>query len=132
MFNLGARLGKYTGNQTYLDWAEKAYDWTQAIGLLGDDNVVWDGTDADHNCSVINQIPWTYNQGLFLYGSAVMYNVVCVLIFSLTPARTNLNPDWRPEVEAADHRSFHCHAENVFPQRCHDRGWLYGHKHMQQ
>lgn len=79
MFNIGARLGKYTGNQTYLDWAEKVYDWTADIGLIDQNNVVQDGSGAPQNCSTINQIPWTYNQGLYLYGAACMYNVVSVV-----------------------------------------------------
>lgn len=75
-FNIAARLGKYTGNQTYFDWAEKVYDWSNEIGLIDQKSfVVYDGTSVTNNCSDHNQNPWSYNSGLYIYGAAAMYNV---------------------------------------------------------
>lgn len=73
-FNLGARLGRYTGNQTYLDWAERTYDWVTAVGLMSPTYDVYDGTDDTLNCTQLDHLQWTYNAGLFLYGAAVMWN----------------------------------------------------------
>ncbi|KAI9863210.1 MAG: hydrolase 76 protein [Trichoglossum hirsutum] len=74
-FNLAARLARYTGNQTYADWAEKMYDWVNATGLVSPDFKFFDGTDVLQNCSSVNHIQWSYNTGVFLLGAATMYNV---------------------------------------------------------
>jgi mannan endo-1,6-alpha-mannosidase len=74
-FNIAARLGAYTGNQTYLDWAEKVYDWTHAVGLI-DNYHFYDGTDCTQNCTSVDHIQWTYNTGVYLLGAATMWNVV--------------------------------------------------------
>ncbi|KAJ5053800.1 uncharacterized protein L3040_000091 [Drepanopeziza brunnea f. sp. 'multigermtubi'] len=73
-FNLAARLAKYTGNQTYADWAEKTYDWMDSIDLLDDNYYVFDGSDDTINCTRTNRIQWTYNAGAMLLGAATMYN----------------------------------------------------------
>lgn len=74
-FQLSARLARFTGNQTYYDWALKSYDWTSEIGLIDSSTyMVWDGTDANQSCSGLTEYVWTYNAGIFLYGSAVLYN----------------------------------------------------------
>ena len=75
-FNIAARLARYTGNQTYADWATKIWDWETAIGLIGPTYSVYDGTSDTSNCTDIDKIQFTYNQGVYLFGAAVMYNVV--------------------------------------------------------
>jgi len=73
-FNIGARLAKYTGNDTYAQWAEKSWDWVTAIGLIDDNYYIYDGSDDTLNCTQINHIQWTYNAGAYLLGAASMYN----------------------------------------------------------
>ncbi|TEY47389.1 hypothetical protein BOTCAL_0306g00090 [Botryotinia calthae] len=73
-FQLSARLARYTGNQTYVDWAEKVYDWTSKIGLIDSNFNTLDGADESKACTNPNKITWSYNNALFLYGAAVMYN----------------------------------------------------------
>ncbi|KAK6219230.1 Vacuolar protein 8 [Pestalotiopsis sp. IQ-011] len=73
-FNVATRLARFTGNQTYADWAEKVYDWMSDIGLITDDFQVFDGAQVDSNCTELDKAQWTYNAGIFLHGSAVMYN----------------------------------------------------------
>ncbi|KAK3079774.1 hypothetical protein LTS18_003943 [Coniosporium uncinatum] len=73
-FNMAARLGRYTGNQTYFDWAERMFDWTAAIGLMSNDYHFFDGTSDDINCTQINHIQWSYNAGVYLLGAAAMWN----------------------------------------------------------
>ncbi|KAL4890637.1 glycoside hydrolase [Aspergillus ambiguus] len=74
-FNLAARLAKYTGNQTYAEWAERAWNWTTAVNLMTNDWLFYDGTDDTSNCTTFNQIQWTYNSGVYLLGAANMYNL---------------------------------------------------------
>ncbi|KAL4898729.1 glycosyl hydrolase family 76-domain-containing protein [Aspergillus ambiguus] len=73
-FNLAARLAVYTGNASYADWAERAWDWTERVGLISPRYAFFDGTDVRNNCSSLNHIRWTYNAGLFLLGAANMYH----------------------------------------------------------
>ncbi|KAH9816356.1 glycoside hydrolase family 76 protein [Teratosphaeria destructans] len=73
-FQIAARLAHYTGNQTYVDWAERSYDWMTAIGLIDANYNVFDGTNDQINCSQIDHTVWTYTSGALLYGTAMMYN----------------------------------------------------------
>ncbi|KAI1173565.1 glycosyl hydrolase family 76-domain-containing protein [Nemania sp. FL0916] len=75
-FQTSARLARYTGNQTFVDWATKIWDWSRAVGLVSADYHVYDGTsdDKDANCSTVNRIEWTYNIASYLHGAAHMYN----------------------------------------------------------
>ncbi|KAF2469483.1 mannan endo-1,6-alpha-mannosidase, partial [Lindgomyces ingoldianus] len=74
MFQLGARLAKYTGNATYAEWAEKAFDWLMQSPLLTKDMQVYDGTDVLKGCVDADQMQWTYNYGILIAGTAYMYN----------------------------------------------------------
>lgn len=75
-FNVAARLYKYLGNQTYADWAERAWEWELSVGLMSPDYHYFDGTDSLQNCSNIQAIQWTYNAGVHMAGAAAMWNVV--------------------------------------------------------
>lgn len=104
LFNLGARLARYTGNSTYAEWAESTWDWITQIGLMelqpysnasknfsingqgAGGYIAWDGATVQSNCTDINGIPYTYNAGVWLLGAATMYNYVslhCSLLFSI-------------------------------------------------
>jgi mannan endo-1,6-alpha-mannosidase len=76
-FEMAARLARATGNKTYSDWAEKEYTWAETVGLVSAAGAVYDGTDVTTNCTSPNHIQWTASAGTFLYGSAIMYNLVC-------------------------------------------------------
>ena len=75
-FQLAARLARYTGNDTYAQWAEKSYDWALTTPLLTDQYVVFDGADIANNCTQASPLQWTYNVGTYLMGAANMYNYV--------------------------------------------------------
>ena len=77
LFNIGARLARYTGNSTYADWAEKVFEWEMSVGLITDDFRVLDGSSDTTNCSTVDQVRYSYNQGIYLFGAAIMYNHVC-------------------------------------------------------
>lgn len=73
-FNLGARLARYTNNQTYADMAEQTWDWVVNIGLMDKDYNIFDGAHVETNCTDINRAQFSYNNGVFLLGAAYMYN----------------------------------------------------------
>ncbi|CCH46081.1 Mannan endo-1,6-alpha-mannosidase [Wickerhamomyces ciferrii] len=76
LFNIAARLARYTGNDSYVDWAEKVHDWMEGTGLMteGDYYFVYDGVNIGDNCSEPVKLQWTYNQGLMMSGAAYLYN----------------------------------------------------------
>jgi mannan endo-1,6-alpha-mannosidase len=76
-FNIASRLYAYTGNETYNEWATKAYRWSFDVGLISGAYQVFDGTDAKINCSDLNHIQWSYNTGVYMLGAAMMFNKVC-------------------------------------------------------
>ncbi|KAF8472572.1 glycosyl hydrolase family 76-domain-containing protein [Kalaharituber pfeilii] len=83
-FQLGARLARYTNNNTYAVWAERAYNWTVESKLLTDDFRVYDGVDVvpdGGNCSKINILQWSYNAGLYIAGAAYMYNFTSSVVW---------------------------------------------------
>lgn len=75
-FQLAARLARYTGNQTYADWADKTWEWMEGSTLLTDQYGIYDGANMKDNCSVPVEQQWTYNVGTFLIGAANLYNYV--------------------------------------------------------
>lgn len=77
-FNLASRLYRYTGNQTYADWAVKMWDWVEEIGIVGENYEVYDGTNDLINCTQMDHDRWSYNAGVFLHGAANMWNKVCL------------------------------------------------------
>lgn len=81
-FNIAARLYKYLGNQTYADWAERAFEWELSAGLMSKDYHFFDGTGDETNCTQINKIQWTYNAGVHMAGAAAMWNAVRPVILS--------------------------------------------------
>ncbi|KAI8946978.1 glycoside hydrolase family 76 protein [Xylaria longipes] len=73
-FNLGARLARYTNNQTYADMAEQTWDWVVSVGFMDKDYNIYDGAHVETNCTDINRAQFSYNNGVFLLGAAYMYN----------------------------------------------------------
>jgi mannan endo-1,6-alpha-mannosidase len=57
-FNIAARLGAFTANQTYYDWADKMYAWSESVGLISPSYQVFDGTDALLKCTELNHNVW--------------------------------------------------------------------------
>lgn len=77
LFQMSARLYRATGNQTYLEWATKIWDWTTAIGFIDGNYNVYDGADSRDNCTIDkrNNLTFSYATGIYLYGAAVLANV---------------------------------------------------------
>ncbi|OJJ50372.1 hypothetical protein ASPZODRAFT_128988 [Penicilliopsis zonata CBS 506.65] len=75
LFQLAARLARYTGNTTYAEWAEKIFDWSATTPLLS--NSTWnvaDSTETTNDCATQGDDQWTYNYGTYIMGAAYMYN----------------------------------------------------------
>ncbi|KAK3296807.1 glycoside hydrolase family 76 protein [Chaetomium fimeti] len=87
-FNLGARLARYTGNQSYADWAEKTWDWMRGVELMDDEYNIYDGAHVQTNCTDINRAQFSYNNAVYLEGAAFMYNY------------TNGSEKWKQRVES--------------------------------
>jgi len=78
-FLLASRLARYTGNDTYIKWAEREWEWFSTSVLL--DNSTWaiyDGTSDVENCTSANHLQWSYNYGFWFTGMAYLYNHVSV------------------------------------------------------
>lgn len=74
-FNMGARLARYTGNTTYSDYAAKTWDWFEGVQYLDPETwSVYDGGHVDKNCTDINKQEYSYNNAIWLQGSAAMYD----------------------------------------------------------
>jgi mannan endo-1,6-alpha-mannosidase len=74
-FQIAARLARATGNDTYLEWAEKVWDWTWDTGLIDHDYWhVYDGAHAAQNCKDVSAHAFTYTSGIYLHGAAVLAN----------------------------------------------------------
>lgn len=73
-FNLAARLGYYTHNESYLEAATRSWDWCESVGLIGGDYKFPDGTWVDDDCHRKNTLTFSYNAGVFLLGASVMFN----------------------------------------------------------
>lgn len=79
LFNIAARLARFTGNDTYVDTAETIYDWLVDVNFVvptadGNSVRVFDGGSIDDNCTDIVELEWTYNFALLLGGAAYLYN----------------------------------------------------------
>lgn len=75
-FNLGARLARYTNNETYAAKAEETWNWITSVGLMDANYNIYDGAHIESNCTDINKIQFSYNMGVWLLGAANMYNYV--------------------------------------------------------
>lgn len=74
-FNIGARLARYTKNETYAKWAEETWDWMENVGYISSkDDAIYDGAHVETNCTDINKAEFSYNNAVFTLGAAYMYN----------------------------------------------------------
>jgi mannan endo-1,6-alpha-mannosidase len=72
-FQLAARLARYTRNETYALWAEKAYDWIAQSPLINENYEVFDGISFNETACPSGKpglVQWSYNIGTMIAGSA--------------------------------------------------------------
>ena len=71
---LAAQLHQRTpGDQEYLAWAMRSWEWLHGSGMIGQGGLVNDGLTAD--CANNGGTTWTYNQGVILGGLAALYQI---------------------------------------------------------
>ncbi|KAK3639836.1 hydrolase 76 protein [Elasticomyces elasticus] len=74
LVQLAARLALYTGNMTNSDWAQKAVEWSQDLGLISEQGQVFDGSSTNTNCSTLNHLQWT-SGATYLSGAVYAANL---------------------------------------------------------
>lgn len=77
LFHLAARLARYLDNETYIETAEKVWNWMDDVGFFnrdGDDLTIFDGAKIGDNCSDVTKLKWSYSYGVFIAGCAYLYN----------------------------------------------------------
>lgn len=76
-FNIGARLARYTENDTYAERAEETWDWLWGVEYINHtDWRVYDGGHDYDNCSNVNTQLYSYNAAILAQGAAFLYNYV--------------------------------------------------------
>lgn len=73
---LASRLYQLTGEDEYLEWARKTYDWQQANLVDRSTGAVWDHIVVENGEEEIRK-DWifTYNQGMYLGASLELYEI---------------------------------------------------------
>ncbi|KAJ5623862.1 CAZyme family GH76 [Penicillium lagena] len=75
LFQLAARLARFTSNHTYADWAERIWDWSATTPLLSEAGwTIADTTSCASQCTDHGDFQWSYNYGTYISGAAYMYN----------------------------------------------------------
>jgi predicted alpha-1,6-mannanase (GH76 family) len=70
---VAAQLHRLTEDDSYRDWARRAWSWFSASGLINERNLVNDGlTDQ---CRNNGGVTWTYNQGVILGGLVALQQI---------------------------------------------------------
>ncbi|KAK7613856.1 glycosyl hydrolase family 76-domain-containing protein, partial [Phyllosticta paracitricarpa] len=96
LFQVAARLALHNNDAagTYAIWAAKLWDWSVGVGFVDRANsyAVYDGANVGTNCTDIDLVQWTYNNALYLYGAAAMYNLTA----SSDPAKAGR---WKERVD---------------------------------
>lgn len=78
-FNIAARLARYTGNDTYVEWAAKAWDWMgeeKGVGYIDAEYNVFDGAHVEKNCTDINKAQFSYTAAILIQGLGFLHNHV--------------------------------------------------------
>lgn len=61
------------GAGSYIDWAQREWNWFNASGMINAQNLVNDGLTTNGTCANNGQTTWTYNQGVILGGLVDLY-----------------------------------------------------------
>jgi mannan endo-1,6-alpha-mannosidase len=106
--NLGARLARYTSNDTYTKWVEPTWTWMTNVGLIDKDWNVYDGAHVGTNCTDVTPFQFSYNAGIYLLTAATMYNYTSSSSSSTISSQSEL---WRSRTEGLLNRTL----EYFFP-----------------
>ncbi|KAL8282922.1 hypothetical protein RB600_006090 [Gaeumannomyces tritici] len=73
--NLGARLAKFTGNETYAKYSERAWNWMWNIEYIDHQTyAVYYGAAMNHNCTGMAKQRYSGSASWLTEGAAFMYN----------------------------------------------------------
>ena len=75
-FQLASRLGLYTGEKRYKEWADKVWAWMEKTTMVTQEFDIWDGFYAGNGCADINHVQWSPNYAALLMGAVYMYDQV--------------------------------------------------------
>lgn len=116
LFELSARLARYTNNQTYSDWADKIWTWS-TNSLINDEWSIFDEVDSEDDCKTAGNNQWSYNYGPYIAGTAYMYNLVRPsLTFNLKSKVTNDHSDqWQSRMEVKPRRPSEPYHRHLLP-----------------
>ncbi|KAJ5833735.1 hypothetical protein N7474_002046 [Penicillium riverlandense] len=74
LFQLSARLYRYTNDKQYAQWAEKIWDWSNEYLIDNQTWVIADSVTTTQDCKVKGMGDNSYNDSSFLMGLAYLYN----------------------------------------------------------
>ncbi|KAI0541086.1 mannan endo-1,6-alpha-mannosidase DCW1-like protein [Xylaria digitata] len=74
LFQISARLARATENETYVRWAENVWDWSEKVGFIDENFNVLDGASSMNGCQDTNPVSFSYSQGIYMYGAAMLFN----------------------------------------------------------
>ncbi|KAH8881947.1 hypothetical protein GQ53DRAFT_772844 [Thozetella sp. PMI_491] len=74
LFNIAARLARYTGNDTYAFYANRQWDWIAMRQYIDQDWNVYDGGHIADQCKGVDKAQFSYNAATLLQGAAFMFN----------------------------------------------------------
>jgi predicted alpha-1,6-mannanase (GH76 family) len=69
---LHLRMPGDRGSGSYLDWAQREWNWFERSGLINSSHLINDGLDSSGRNN--GQTTWTYNQGVILGGLVDLYH----------------------------------------------------------
>ena len=79
--NIGARLARYTGNQSYANSASQTWDWLWKVNYIDHDTYsVYDGGHVEKQCKDIGKTTFGANGAVLIQAVAYMYNFVRIVI----------------------------------------------------
>lgn len=79
--NMAARLGRYFGNTTYLELAERSYDVMKDLKYISAKYEVFDGAYLP-DCLDVSVYRFSYNAAILLQSCAYMYNAVSLSLLA--------------------------------------------------
>lgn len=80
LFHISARLARYTKNDTYVETADRIWNWMIDVGFIvyedieGGEFIIYDGGNIPTCSEKVTKLRWSYNYGIFMAGCAYLYN----------------------------------------------------------
>jgi mannan endo-1,6-alpha-mannosidase len=125
LFNIAARLARFTNDDLYAQWAAKIWDWMAVIGLIDENYNVFDNSEADRlNCTQLDRNQWSYNAGTMLMGASTLFNYVSSPLSHQNKQLTITSDQWRSTLGEPHRRSHEINRIRLLPRlgrRYHER-----------